>query len=176
MIILPEEPLARAIIERAQKDLPILEDPIGSNRSPEIDGMCRRWGVPLGSAWCALWVATVWADAGADIPPTLGDHYHPARAETWRRWALETGRFSGESIRGAAVLYGANGLAPATHIGACVVSQTPILMNFEGNTSETGFSREGEMTGLKRVNAERLIGFVHPHPITAFDRVVGAHQ
>jgi hypothetical protein len=164
MIILPDDPLCAAIIRCAQGDIPIEENPIGSNRSPEIDAMCVRFGVPLGSPWCALWAAKCWADAGAEIPPTEGDS-HPAKAESWRLWALKTGRFSSLPIRGAAVLYGAGGKEPASHIGVCVVSQTPILMAFEGNTSETGFSREGELTELKRVNMDRLIGFVHPHPV-----------
>lgn len=164
MIILPSDPLCAGIIQRAQRDIPIVESPIGSNRCPEIDEMCRRWGVPLGSPWCALWAASCWADAGADVPPTHGD-LHPAKAESWRLWALSTGRFSHEPILGAAVLYGAGGREPASHIACCVVSLTPILMDLEGNTSETGFSREGELTDLKRVNTDRVIGYVHPRPI-----------
>lgn len=166
MIILPDDPLCAAIIRRAQQDIPILENPIGSNRCAEIDLMCRRWGVPLGSPWCALWTASVWADAGAEVPPVRdGGRYHPAIADTWYRWALETCRFTAEPAKGYAVLYGAGGKGPAVHIAACVVSITPILMDLEGNTSETGFSREGELTDLKRVNVERLIGYVAPRPL-----------
>ena len=166
MIILPSDPLAAAIIQRAQRDLPIEEDPVGSNRSPEIDAMCNQWGVPLGSYWCALWAATVWKDAGADVPP-IDDAkgWHPAKAETWRLWALATNRFSSEPIQGAATLYGLNGLAPANHIGACVLTVTPLLRDVEGNTTDSGFSREGELTAIKPVNRDRLIGYVHPHPI-----------
>jgi hypothetical protein len=164
MIILPDDPIARAIIQAAQLDIPILENPKGSNRSPEIDAMCEEWGVPLGSAWCALWTATCWKKAGAEVPPRRGD-WHPAKADTWRLWALQTGRFSPTPVLGAAVLYGNNGHEPAHHIGCCVVSIAPILMDLEGNTSETGFSREGELTELKRVNTDRLIGYIHPHPI-----------
>lgn len=166
MIILPDDLLCAAIIRRAQQDIPILENPIGSNRSPEIDRMCARFGVPLGSAWCALWTADVWADAGAEIPPTRGDAFHPARANTWLQWALETCRFTAKPGLGYAALYGAHGKEPAVHISACVVSLTPILMNLEGNTAETGFSREGELTGLKRVNTERLIGYISPRPLS----------
>lgn len=165
IIIPPSTPaLNERIIRLAQADIPILEDPIGSNRSPEIDAMCKRWGVPLGSAWCALWVASKWADAGAQVPPTVGQS-HPARAESWRVWAFQTGRFSHIPVLGGAVLYGANGRAPAEHIACCVVSLSPIVTDLEGNTSETGFSREGELTELKRVNALRLIGYVSPEPI-----------
>lgn len=165
MIIMPDDEMCAAIIRRAQQDIPILENPLGSNRSPELDAMCKRWDVPFASAWCALWTASCWADAGAEVPPTKGES-HPARAESWRLWSLETGRFSHSPILGAAPLYGKNGHEPAEHIGACVVSITPILMDLEGNTSETGFSREGELTELKRVNTDRLIGYVWPRPIS----------
>lgn len=164
MMILPTDSLAAAIIERVQRDLPIEENPVGSNRSPEIDAMCQRWGVPLGSAWCALWTASCWADAGADVPPTHGD-MHPAKAESWRVWALQTGRFSPIPVQGAAAVYGKNGHEPAEHIGACVMTVTPLLRIAEGNTTDAGFSREGELTSIKPVNVERLIGYIHPRPL-----------
>lgn len=165
MIVLPTDPLAAAIIQRIQRDLPIEENPIGSNRSPEIDAMCRRWGVPLGSYWCALWAASCWADAGAEVPP-IDDAkgWHPAKAETWRQWALATGRFSPTPIQGAAVLYGPHGSGPAEHIGAAVMTVAPLLRDAEGNTTDSGFSREGELTAIKPVNLDRLIGYCHPHP------------
>jgi hypothetical protein len=62
---LPE--LNEKIIRAAQSKIPILESPPLSNRSPEIDAMCRKFGVPLGSYWCALFAADVWTDAGAEI-------------------------------------------------------------------------------------------------------------
>lgn len=170
MIVIPAQtpPICEAIVRRAQKDVPIIENPLGSNRSPEIDAMCKRWGVPLASYWCALWVATVWADAGAEVPPVSNKKaWHPAIAETWRQWAFETGRFSMVPKLGYAPLYGTRGLGPAHHIGACVVSTAPILMDLEGNTSETGFSREGTLTDLKRVDTDRLIGYVAPFVLPA---------
>lgn len=169
MIIVPSSAtiLERAIVRNAQIDIPILENPIGSNRSLEIDEMCRRFGVPLGSAWCALWVAKCWSDAGAEIPPTQGDS-HPARADSWVEWAKKTGRFTKVARFGAAPVYGLGRQQPASHIGCCVVSLYPILMDIEGNTSETGYSREGELTELKRVNLARLIGYVSPEPVVSF--------
>lgn len=169
MIVIPSSTpdICTAIIRRAQQDIPILENPIGSNRSPEIDAMCKRFGVPLASYWCALWTSNVWKDAGAEIPPVSNEKgWHPAMAETWRQWAFETGRFAAKPQLGYATLFGTNGLKPTHHIGCCIVSTTPILMDLEGNTSETGFSREGELTGLKRVDTSRLIGYVAPFPIT----------
>lgn len=167
IVIPPRTPaICEAIVRRAQRDIPILENPIGSNRSPEIDAMCKRFGVPLASYWCALWTADVWKDAGAEIPPVSNSKgWHPAIAETWRQWAFETQRFTSRPQLGYAVLYGTKGGKPAHHIGCCIVSTAPILMDFEGNTSEAGFSREGELTGLKRVDTDRLIGYIAPAPI-----------
>lgn len=168
VIIIPPglPPVNQRIIRGAQADIPILENPIGSNRSPEIDAWAKKWGVPLGSPWCAGWTNEKWIDAGADTPPWNKNksNEHPWIADWWRRWALLEGLFSHEPVLGAAVLYGRNGHEPASHIACCVVSIRPILMDLEGNTSETGFSREGELTDLKRVNVDRLIGYIHPRP------------
>lgn len=165
MIVLPDDlpPLNAEIIRRAQLDIPILEDPPLSNRSPEIDAMCRRFGVPLGSYWCALWVADIWTDAGAAIPPidaTRG--WHPAKAETWRQWALTEGLFSGIPQLGCATLYGKGGHAPADHIGCALASIAPVKMDFEGNTSGAGYSRNGELATLKPVDGDRIIGYITP--------------
>lgn len=171
MIIIPDStPLVcRSIITHAQSEIPILENPVGSNRSPEIDAMCREFGVPLASYWCALWTAHIWKLAGAEIPPVSNSRaWHPAIAETWRQWAFETSRFAAKPALGYAVLYGANGNAPAEHIGCCVVSTAPIVMDLEGNTSLDGFTRNGELTGLKQVNASRLIGYVSPLPLPRY--------
>jgi hypothetical protein len=169
VIVIPANtPLLHSrIIQVMQARFPILENPIGSNRSPEIDAMARKWGIPLGSPWCAGLATDVWQEAGAEVPPVDDEKgWHPWKAETWRQWALATNRFSSRPIFGGAVLYGLNGNKPAEHIAVCVVSLVPILMDIEGNTSETGFSREGELTGLKRVNGDRLIGYVSPEPLT----------
>jgi len=165
MIVIPADTpdLAQAIIRRAQQDIPILENPPLSNRSPEIDAMCKRWGVPLASYWCALWTATVWADCGAAVPPVDNARgWHPAIAETWRQWALRENLFTGEPTLGCAVLYGNNGHEPAEHIGVCLASIVPIKMDFEGNTSGAGFSRNGELATLKTVDLTRVIGYVTP--------------
>lgn len=151
------------IIRGAQADVPILENPPLSNRSPEIDTMCREFGVPLGSYWCALWAAKLWRAAGADIPPIDDARgWHPAIAESWHQWALVEGLFSHTPVLGAAALYAPRGTGHADHIGAAVASITPILSDFEGNTSGAGFARNGELATLKEVDTSRLIGYVIP--------------
>lgn len=165
MIVLPDTlpALNAAIVRRAQRDVPILENPIGSNRSPELDAMCRKWGVPLGSYWCALEATEVWSDAGADVPPIDSKRgWHPAICETWHQWAMLEGLFTSEPTIGCAVLYGVNGHGPADHMGTCLASVTPLRMDFEGNTSISGTSRNGEIYTLKQVDLTRVIGYVTP--------------
>ena len=164
-MIYPDDPLAAAIIREAQLRIPILENPPLSNRSPEIDAMCRAWGVPLASYWCALFKADVWKAAGAETPPIKGDSYHPAIADTWRRWALETGRFSPTPALGYGVLYGTAGKEPAHHVGVCVVSVKPVALDIEGNTSGAGFDRNGELATIKLIDTSRVIGYVSPRPL-----------
>jgi hypothetical protein len=170
MIVFPDTlpPLNRKIVETMQLRFPIIEDPLGSNTSPEIARMAKRWGIPTGLPWCALLTTDVWFDAGAQVPPKLGGatktgrERHPAVADWWREWALREGLFSPLPVIGAAALYGFEGREPAVHIGVCVATVHPRLMNFEGNTTGKPFDREGTMTQLKDVNGERLIGYVLP--------------
>jgi hypothetical protein len=165
-MILPDDlpPLNVQIIRLAQLDIPILETPLDSNRSPEIDAMCRAFGVPLGSYWCALWKAKIWRAAGASIPPIDAKKgWHPAIAETWHQWAIATGAFSKTPVLGGGVLYDFTGTGKADHVGAAVASIKPILMDFEGNTSLAGSAdRNGELATIKPVVTKSVLGYVVP--------------
>lgn len=167
MIVIPAgtPDVCQRIIRRAQLDVPIVENPASSNRSPEIDALCRRYGVPLASYWCALWASACWEDSGAQIPPVDNKKaWHPAIVQTWYEWALATFRFTSKPGLGFAPLYAHGGSGRATHIGACVVSLAPVVLDLEGNTSLNGYSKNGELTGLKPVNMENLLGYVSPLP------------
>ena len=142
---------------------PIIENPRGSNRSPELDAICDHFGIPRGSYWCAALAAKVWEESDAEIPP------EPASCESWRQWAFRTGRFSSRPGLGFATLYGKDGAAPAEHMSVCVVAvppSSPYVYDIQGNTSEAGYGRNGELTELKRVDLERLIGYVSPLPLS----------
>lgn len=170
MIIYPPTlpPLNKKIVQGMQLRFPIIENPQGSNLSPEITAMQKRWGSAARSPWCALLTTDVWYEAGADVPPALpgktttGRERHPAVAEWWRVWALEQSLFSSVPVIGAAPLFGTGGREPAVHIGVCITAIEPRLMGFEGNTTGAPFDREGTMTAHKDVNRDRLIGYVLP--------------
>lgn len=166
MIVLPDglDPKVVALIRAVQDDLPIIENPVGSNRSPEINAMCREFGVPVGSPWCALWTASKRKQVGAAYPPIHGDQ-HPAIAESWHQWAKATGRFTSKPQLGYATLYSLHRTGKADHIAACVMSLTPILMDAQGNTSQEGVSRDGALTALKPVRTDYVLGYVSLEPL-----------
>lgn len=160
----------------AQGYVPTLEDPLFSNRCPALDVLCKRWGIPLGSYWCAVIAADIRQRTGTAFPP-IDDAkgWHPAKAETWRQWALETGRFQSDWSKvqiGDVTIYGANGRSPADHIGASVAGIVrdqgrTLLWDFEGNTSgDPTFTRNGELFTCKPVDPMRVLGFATLDPIS----------
>lgn len=146
--------LNKAIVLRAFADVGICEVPGGSNRSGRIDEFARRGGSPVGSYWCALAVAAWWEDAGATVPPS-----ERGSCDKWLAWAKAGNSFSDTPVIGAAVLYGKP--TDATHIGI-VIRTSPYLLSIEGNTSFSGFSTNGEAVLVKKLDAARAIGYVHP--------------
>lgn len=151
--------LNRAIVKRALCDVGICEIPPGSNRSGRIDEYVKAVGSPLGSYWCAAFVAAVWREAGAETPPR-----DAASCDAWKRWAFETSRFDSKPVLGAVVLYGTHD--DASHCGI-IVRLAPLTLTVEGNTSLGGYSRNGVAVDLKEMNGPRVLGFVHPIPPTS---------
>jgi hypothetical protein len=148
--------IQRVIVENAIRSIGTLEDPLGSNRGPEIDKMNLRAGVPLGSYWCASWAGAIWQDAGAEVP----EHY--ASCDAWLQWGQSTGRFTRHTAAvGCVVLYGSG--TDARHCGV-IIRTAPRILSVEGNTSvETGFERNGTAVSLKAVNEKSpVLGYVHP--------------
>lgn len=168
LIALPETlPNLNGLIFRAsQANIPLLEDPLYSNRAPWLDALCRKWGIPLGSYWCALLPTEIWSSVGAEVPPIDPKRgWHPAIVQTWYEWSLETGRFSHEPQLGCATLYGRGGHAPCDHMGVSVMSLRPLLTDMQGNTSVRPGDRNGELSLIKPVDLDRIVGYIHPLPV-----------
>src|ERR1051325_3703632 len=55
-------------LDFALRHIGVCEDPIGSNRGPEIDAWATEFGSPLGSFWCALAVGKARKEGGLWIP------------------------------------------------------------------------------------------------------------
>ena len=154
--------IQRAIVERAIRDVGMLEDPPGSNRGADIDALNAGAHVPPGSYWCASWVGSVWRDCGAEVPVGY------ASCDHWMAWAKQTNRWTLHTAApGCAVLYGKPG--DATHIGI-VIRTSPLTLSLEGNTTVEGsaFERNGTAVGLKVVNdRDPVLGFCHPLALPA---------
>lgn len=142
------------IVRRALQDVGVCEDPVGSNRSPEIDYYNTATGSPLGSSWCANIVTAWFRDAGAKVPP-----YNAGSCEQWHTWAKANGCWEDTPDVGYGVLYGSSGLA---HHMEVVVRTHPLLLSVGGNTTIDGFTTNGELCTLKVVATTRVLGYIKP--------------
>ena len=149
-------PIGRFIVERALKDIGIVEEPPGKNRGREIDAYNLAAKVPVGSFWCASAVAAWWRDVGLEVPA------YPAGCDEWMKWAKATGRWSAQPAIGAAVVYGKP--TDANHIGV-IIRIEPVLLSLEGNTTIGVHDRNGIAVALKRPDLARVLGYVHPRPL-----------
>ena len=161
--------LNRVILQRAWRDLEIAETPPGTNRGVRIEAYLRRAGVSSAEInkgnglWCAAWLAAVWEDAGAAVPPK-GDR---AGCDEWGAWAKRRGLWmparavpTGGVPEGAAVLYGTPG--DLSHIGLVTRWDRWYKRSLEGNTSVGDYSREGVMVAFKDIALQRVQGYVIP--------------
>jgi hypothetical protein len=148
--------LQRSLALQSLLDIGICEMPPGSNRSPRIDEYLTAVGSPLGSPWCAAATAAWCRDAGVAIPPS-----NAGACETWLRWALEHSSFTDTPQEGCLVLYDFAGTKQADHIGV-IVRLSPLKLTVEGNTSLSGFSREGLLVDLKPMDTNAVLGYIVP--------------
>jgi hypothetical protein len=79
---------ATLAVERALRDVFLMEAPPGSNRGKSIDEYNTRAGSPLGSPYCASAVTAWWEDVGLEVPER-----DRASCDVLYRWALKTRRF-----------------------------------------------------------------------------------
>ena len=93
-----------AEIERAltfaRQQVGVCEDPIGSNRGPEIDAWATEFGSPLGSSWCALAVGKARKEGGLWIPTQ-----DVGSCDEWVYQATRDGLLVTDPVPGAAVVY-----------------------------------------------------------------------
>ena len=86
-------------VERALRDVFLMEAPPGSNRSTTIDAYNTRAGAPLGSPYCASAATAWWEDVGLEVPAS-----DRASCDVLYKWALTTGRFHHAPVIGAWIL------------------------------------------------------------------------
>lgn len=156
--------LQYAIVERAMKDIGIREKPLGSNRGVRIDRYAKSVGSPLGSWWCAIWVARVYADVGVLVPraPGLTDNWLPYIDR------IESGA---KPQVGDAILYGIHKKGPVVpwgdshHIGIVVDPpdrDQPLLLTIEGNRGYAGTTNNGVAVDIGPANRTDILGYFRP--------------
>jgi hypothetical protein len=143
----------------------VCEDPIGSNRGPEIDAWATEFDSPLGSFWCALAVGKARKAGGLWIPAR-----DVGSCDEWVYEATLAGTLSTNPVPGAAVVYTNHsrisggrydGQLDAVHIGL-VLRTAPVLLSIEGNTVIGPFDRNGFVQTLKEVDRTRVLGYIAP--------------
>lgn len=154
-----------AAINFALLHVSVCEDPIGSNRGPELDQWCREAGSPLGSYWCAI---AVWKarQAGGLWVPT----HDVASCDEWLYQGFRASKVISEPCHGAVVLYTNGKIIPSgryngqkdmVHVGL-VVRTRPKLFSIEGNTTLGKYDRDGYVQTLKEVDAARVHAYIAP--------------
>lgn len=161
--------LGYQIVQRAFRDVGILEVPNGSNRGTRLDRMNARASVPLGSWWCAVWTGLVWADAGASVPDSFpGTDY-------WLPYVKE-GREKATPEPGDAIVYGLKRKGPVVpwgdghHIGIVVRAREPklgqnFLLTIEGNRGFAGTTNNGQAVDIGPVVRSDILGYVSPRAV-----------
>jgi hypothetical protein len=156
----PVDPLRSRILSRAHADWGMIET--SPNRGPEIDAYLRRFHVPESlieagkGYWCAAWVASIWADAGAKVPRDA------ASCDAWLPFLVPCTAATIATVAqpGDAVLYGVAG--DAKHIGL-VVRTAPVVLTVEGNRGLSGSAtNNGVAVHTDQLTRKDVLGVVRP--------------
>lgn len=172
------EDLPTRIVRYAVCSVHTMEEPLASNRGPEIDAWNRWAGVPESlitagqGFWCCSWATRMWHDAGAVVKRT-------GSCDALLAWGRETERFTEHAPSvGAFVLYGKwnpkivgrrelLSKTDAVHVGI-VARIKPQIGTVEGNTTVEGsrLERNGTAIATKLLTPDDpVIGFVHVYPL-----------
>ena len=158
-------PKVRTALDFALANVGVSEDPLGSNRGPEIDSWTREFGSPLGSPWCALAVGKARKVGGLWIPS-----HDVGSCNEWLYQAARAQIVSDDPVPGAVVVYARRrmvadgryaGQRDAVHVGL-VLRVTPVLMSIEGNTTLGDDDSVGWVLTLKCVDRGRVVGYIPP--------------
>ena len=158
-------PNVDAALEFALLHVGVCEDPVGSNRGPDIDAWANEFGSPLGSYWCALSVGKARTCGGLWTPS-----HDVGACNEWVLQATADHVTAKDPEPGAAVVYTNSnrltsgryaGQMDAVHIGL-VLRVEPVLLSIEGNTVLGPFDRNGFVQALKEVDVKRVLTYIGP--------------
>ena len=159
-LALPDHALRADLVRRAMADIGIEESATAANRSPYLDETARRFGSPIGSAWCALIVSRWCSDVGVAVPPRSS-----GAVRVWQQWAQTSGMWkppTATPLPGDIAVYDMRPDGFGDHIGVVARVHARGPRTVEGNTSWSGHSREGVAVVMKPINAKRVLGYIVP--------------
>lgn len=150
------EPGRHELLRVAVGERGVIEDPIGSNRSPRIDEYAPSWA--QGTAWCCWYMS--WCDLQAAGEYTLG-RIHGACQRAWEAaQRLGLARGPDELPRpGDAFLVYSPGRGRMTHIGFT------LRVSADGDTIDTSEGNCANRVKIGRRRRAELGGFIDMRPI-----------
>lgn len=128
------------------------------NRGEDVDRYNRAAGAALGSPWCAAFWTTILLDSGCErnLVPMA-----PASVHQWREWAIDSGIYSREPVRGACGLFIFSPTEGHLVAVTAVDSAHATVAVIAGNTNSAG-GREGFEVARRTYRIDALDGFVSP--------------
>ncbi len=162
-LIRPSSPLLAAVLEFAATQIGVMEDPLGSNRGPEVDEYIRSVGLdPAGHfAWCVAFMFFCFENAASRLGranpmvKTAGviDHWNKARTRGIPRITASEAEQTPSLVKPGHIfvirtsaIHGHSGFIERVNGGK--------LVTIEGNTNEGG-GREG--IGVFRRTARKIV-------------------
>jgi hypothetical protein len=158
------------VIAIAQSQIGVLEQPIGSNRGPEVDEYLKAGGLDPGSgdyAWCVCFIQWVFREAGAirgepsPLPLTAGVHALWDMRGRGASHVLKPPHIAPSDLRPAMIFLIDTGGGKG-HAGFIESIAGDVLTTIEGNTNPGG-SRDGYgvfRRTSRRIGMPHLLGYL----------------
>lgn len=155
--------VARQALAEALSHVGAHEQPLGSNRGPQVDEWNRRAGVPLGSSWCAAFACSMYDDAAKKLGVSRPVLMMTGSSSALYRWAKANGKLVARPEPGdiALVIGGETGHYHTVLVER-VIPNAERFATVEGNSNNDGSANGVEVA--HRVNGRRLSSchFVRP--------------
>ena len=126
------QPPTVLFLEKAREQIGVVEQPLGSNRGPEVDAYNKSAGAPLGSPWCASVQHWTGKQIGVVLPNAWSPSWFP-KARIIPREQVRAGDFLGVPSQK---------MERIAHIAVVERVEGNRVITLEGNTNAEG-SREG---------------------------------
>lgn len=145
------------VIVIAERDVGVVESPMGSNRGKRIDEMAANWGTwMLGQPWCGSALYDWFKRAGFSVSDNPA---HPSTQTMWDR-AVANGTLTDDPVPGAAIIW------EGIHTGLVVAVGDDVVHTIEGNSSDGVRRRVRPRQGTHRYIVPRGLTQAAPRQTT----------